>query len=206
MQLQGQRAVNATVAQTWAGLNDPDVLRQCITGCESIESAGANRYQVTLAVKVGPVSARFTGQLRIQDIVPLVSYTILFEGQGGTAGFGKGEAKVSLQPVDGGTTSLTYTSQAHVGGKLAQVGSRLIDSVAAKVADDFFKAFEACMQTQRAADLPTTALSHQTEAGETRPQRFGLSTRGRIALAVSVAGIVLVAWYFRVQDGSGFMK
>ena len=103
MNLNGQRTIHATVAQTWAGLNDPQVLQQCITGCESIEADGPDRYKVLLALKVGPVSARCTGQLRLEDIEPLESYKILFEGHGGTAGFGKGQATVSLQAVDGVT-------------------------------------------------------------------------------------------------------
>lgn len=195
MNLNGQRTIHATVAQTWAGLNDPQVLQQCITGCESIEADGPDTYKVLLALKVGPVSARFTGQLRLEDIEPLESYKILFEGQGGTAGFGKGQATVSLQAVDG-VTRLTYTSQANVGGKLAQVGSRLIDSVAAKVADDFFKSFEMRMQKQHAVDLPTEALQPPSEGGESQAQRAGISTVWRIALAVGIAGVALVAGYF----------
>jgi uncharacterized protein len=195
MNLNGQRSINATVAQTWAGLNDPEVLRQCITGCESIEANGEHLYEVRLALKVGPVSARFTGQLRIEDIEPLVSYKILFEGQGGAAGFGKGEASVTLQPVDG-ATSLAYTSQANVGGKLAQVGSRLIDSVAAKVADDFFRSFEMLMQTQHAANLQTNPLNHRVELGTTQSHSRGLTMPWRIALAVGTASIAAAAWYF----------
>jgi uncharacterized protein len=198
MNLNGQRTIKATVAQTWAGLNDPQVLQQCITGCESIDADGADSFKVLLAMKVGPVSARFNGQLRLEDIKPLESYKILFEGQGGTAGFGKGQASVSLQSVDG-LTRLTYTSQANVGGKLAQVGSRLIDSVAAKVADDFFKSFESLMQKQHAVDLPIGPLEARTEGRAIRSQGFGLSTPWRIALAAAIAGVALVAWYFRGQ-------
>jgi uncharacterized protein len=145
MNLQGERIICATVAQTWAGLNDPEVLKQCIAGCDSLEVAGENQFKVCLALKVGPVSARFNGQLRLEDIQPLQSYKLFFEGQGGPAGFGKGQATVTLQAADL-ATKLSYKSQANVGGKLAQVGSRLVDSVAAKVADDFFKSFEMQMQ------------------------------------------------------------
>jgi uncharacterized protein len=194
MNLNGQRTINATVAQTWAGLNDPQVLQQCITGCESIEAVGIDIYKAQLALKVGPVSARFTGQLRLEDIQPLVSYKILFEGQGGAAGFGKGEATVTLQPVDG-VTSLTYTSQAHVGGKLAQVGSRLIDSVAATVADDFFKSFEILMQKQHATDEGTDLLPRPAQDHENQSQGFGLNTGWRIALALGMAVVALTAWY-----------
>jgi uncharacterized protein len=195
MNLNGQRTIHATVAQTWMGLNDPQVLQQCITGCESIEADGADRYKVALALKVGPVSARFKGQLRLEDIQPLESYKILFEGQGGTAGFGKGQATVALQAVEGATL-LTYTSQANVGGKLAQVGSRLIDSVAAKVADDFFKSFEMLMQKQHAVDPSSDPLQPQSEGSKFQPSRSGTSTPRRIALAVGIAAVAMVAWYF----------
>lgn len=103
---------------------------------------------------------------------------------------------MSLQAVDG-VTRLTYTSQTNVGGKLAQVGSRLIDSVAAKVADDFFKSFEMRMQKQPAVDLPTEALQPPSEGGESQAQRAGISSGWRIALAVGIAAVALVAWYFR---------
>jgi uncharacterized protein len=195
MNLNGQRTIHATVAQTWAGLNDPQVLQQCITGCESMLADGEGSFKLLLAMKVGPVSARFSGQLRREDVQPLASYKILFEGQGGAAGFGKGQACVSLQDV-GGLTRLTYTSQANVGGKLAQVGSRLIDSVAAKVADDFFKSFETLMQKQHAADLPTGASEPEAEGRAIQPQGSGFSTPWRIALAAGIAGVALIAWHF----------
>jgi uncharacterized protein len=195
MNLSGQRTIHATLAQTWAGLNDPQVLQQCVTGCESIQADGADRYKVLLALKVGPVSARFNGQLRLEDIKPLESYKILFEGQGGTAGFGKGQATVALQAVDGATL-LSYTSQANVGGKLAQVGSRLIDSVAAKVADDFFKSFESLMQKQHAADSPSGALESAAQGRAIPSQSASLSIPWRIGVAALIAGVALVAWYF----------
>jgi uncharacterized protein len=192
MNLSGQRTIDASLAQTWAGLNDPQVLQQCITGCESIEADGADRYKVLLAMKVGPVSARFTGQLRLEDIVPLASYKILFEGQGGTAGFGKGQATVALQAVDG-ATSLTYSSQANVGGKLAQVGSRLIDSVAAKVADDFFKSFEMLMQQQHAGDNPITPVDQHTS--DTLSPHPALAAARFVSWGLILLGIAITAWY-----------
>jgi uncharacterized protein len=172
MNLQGERIICATVAQTWAGLNDPEVLKQCIAGCESLEAAGENQFKVCLALKVGPVSARFNGQLRLEDIQPLQSYKLFFEGQGGPAGFGKGQATVTLQAAQH-ATKLSYNSQANVGGKLAQVGSRLVDSVAAKVADDFFKSFEMQMQMQHGqaaqpalAGAPVLPAQKSWELGE----------------------------------------
>lgn len=144
MNLQGERRIPASVEQTWTALNDPETLKSCITGCESLEQTGDNEYLAVLGLKIGPVNAKFKGKLQLTDIVPLESYRILFEGQGGVAGFGKGHAEVKLSP-EGETTMLKYDAQAQVGGKIAQVGSRLVASAAAKVSDAFFKAFEAKM-------------------------------------------------------------
>ena len=145
MELKGERLIPATVDATWAALNDPEVLKGCIAGCESLERTGADAYQAVVAVKVGPVSARFKGNLQMTNIQAPTSYTINFDGQGGVAGFGKGSADVSLAP-DGAQTKLSYSAHAQVGGKMAQVGSRLIDAAAGKITDDFFKAFEATLQ------------------------------------------------------------
>lgn len=124
----------------WAALNDPELLRQCIPGCESIEPDGDNAWQLALTAAVGPVKARFKGRMALQDIQTPESYTIAFDGQGGAAGFGKGVARVSLAP-DGDATLLTYVVQAQVGGKIAQIGSRLVDAAARKMADTFFVRF-----------------------------------------------------------------
>lgn len=142
MNLQGERLIPAAPEATWAALNDPDTLKACIAGCETLERIGENQYMATLAVRIGPVNARFKGRLELQDIVPIASYTIRFDGQGGVAGFGKGSAEVRLTP-EGSGTLLGYTAKAQVGGKLAQVGSRLIDGAASKIADNFFSAFAA---------------------------------------------------------------
>jgi uncharacterized protein len=142
MELRGERHIPAAVDTTWAALNDPMILKACITGCESLERSGPDAFLVVVAVKIGPVGARFKGHLRMTDVRAPHGYTIHFEGQGGVAGFGKGSAEVSLSP-DATGTRLGYLARASVGGKLAQLGSRLIDAAAAKMAEDFFKAFEA---------------------------------------------------------------
>lgn len=142
MNLEGERLIPASPAKTWAALNDADTLKACIAGCESLERVGDDEYHATLAMRIGPVSARFKGRLRLEDIVPISSYTIAFDGQGGVAGFGKGSAGVQLTPESTGTR-LRYSAKAQVGGKVAQVGSRLIEGAAAKIADNFFTAFEA---------------------------------------------------------------
>ncbi len=142
MELQGDRLIPATLDKTWAALNDPDTLKACIAGCESLERTGDDAFAAVVAVKVGPVSARFKGNLKMSNVVAPTSYTLNFDGQGGVAGFGKGSADVMLAP-EGTGTRLKYLAKAQVGGKMAQVGSRLIDAAASKVAEDFFKAFEA---------------------------------------------------------------
>jgi carbon monoxide dehydrogenase subunit G len=145
MELQGERIIPATVDATWAALNDPEVLKACIAGCESLERTGDNTYSALVAVKVGPVSARFKGNLEMTNVQAPNSYTINFDGQGGVAGFGKGSADVKLTP-EGAQTKLAYAAKAQVGGKMAQIGSRLIDAAAGKITEDFFKAFEAHLQ------------------------------------------------------------
>ena len=146
MELIGERTIPATVDKTWASLNDPEVLKACIAGCESMERTGDDTLTAVVALKVGPVSARFKGKLAMTHITPPTGYTINFDGQGGVAGFGKGSADVALSPQGEAQTLLKYTARATVGGKMAQIGSRLIDATAAKITEDFFKAFEAHLQ------------------------------------------------------------
>ena len=126
----------------WEALNDPEVLKACIPGCESIDKVSDAEYTVAMVASVGPVKARFNGKLKLSDLNPPSSYSIAFEGSGGAAGFGKGSAHVDLVPEDS-STRLRYSANASVGGRLAQVGSRLIDGVARKMADDFFARFNA---------------------------------------------------------------
>lgn len=151
MELNGERLIPAPLARTWAALNDPEILKACMAGCEQLEPAGDNAFTTLLALRVGPVSARFKGNIRLGDIVPPASYTITFDGQGGAAGFGKGSAQVALTAEGADQTRLGYRANAQVGGKIAQVGSRLVDAAAAKVAADFFDAFEARLRAEAAA-------------------------------------------------------
>lgn len=140
MEMTGAQLIPALQAEVWRGLNDPAVLKACIAGCESIEKLSDTEYTVVTTVAIGPVKARFRGRLALADLDPPNAYSLSFDGQGGAAGFGKGSAKVSLA-TEGAGTRLSYTVKAQVGGKLAQLGSRLIDGVAKKMADDFFSAF-----------------------------------------------------------------
>jgi len=164
MELSSTRIVHAAPDAVWQALNDPTVLKDCIPGCESLERVSEREWKAVVAAKVGPVSARFNGKMQIIDPTPPTGYTLTFEGQGGAAGFAKGEAKVSLAPSDGGDTALSYTAKANVGGKLAQIGSRLIDGAAAKMAEDFFVRFAARVappEKVTAAAAPATAAAAQ---------------------------------------------
>ena len=147
MEMSGEQLIAATQAQTWAALNDPEILKACVPGCESIEKTAENEYFVRMTARIGPVSAKFKGKLALSDLNPPNSYSIAFEGQGGVAGFGKGGAKVQLAP-ESSNTKLSYQVKANVGGKLAQIGSRLVDAAAKKLAEEFFNAFNAKVASQ----------------------------------------------------------
>jgi len=136
----GEQLIPASQQDVWEALNDPDVLKACVPGCESITLVNPNEYQVLMTARVGPVSAKFRGRLSLSDIKPPTSYSLAFEGQGGAAGFAKGGAQVKLVP-EKEQTRLVYDVKANVGGKLAQIGSRLVDAAAKKVADEFFRNF-----------------------------------------------------------------
>ncbi|MEJ5990187.1 carbon monoxide dehydrogenase subunit G [Ramlibacter sp. PS3R-8] len=147
MEMQGSRHLAVSQQQAWEALNDPQVLKACIPGCDKVEPTADNQYAIAMAVKVGPVAARFAGKITLLDVLPPNSYTLAFEGQGGAAGFGKGSAKVSLAPpVEGAGCELNYTANAQVGGKIAQVGQRLVDGVARSMAEEFFRRFDEEMQ------------------------------------------------------------
>lgn len=140
MEMTGEQLIHASQAATWAALNDPQILKDCVPGCETIELTGENQYAVQMTARVGPVSAKFKGKMSLSNIQAPNSYSIAFEGQGGVAGFAKGSADVRLA-AEGTSTRLAYAVKANVGGKLAQIGSRLVDAAANKVANDFFAAF-----------------------------------------------------------------
>lgn len=150
MELNGEQLIPASQQRTWDALNDPEVLKACIPGCETLERTDDGGFTATLALRIGPVSAKFKGRLALSDVQAPERYTIHFDGQGGMAGFGKGSAQVQLAPVDGGTR-LQFAAKAQVGGKLAQVGSRLVDAAAGKITNDFFNAFNARVQADAEA-------------------------------------------------------
>lgn len=141
MQFSGEYHIPAPRERVWAMLNDADVLRQCIPGCESLEADGPEAFKAKVTTKVGPVKATFNGAVTLSDLNPPESYKITGEGKGGVAGFAKGGADINLAEDGADATILTYTADAQVGGKLAQLGGRLIDSTARKMADQFFGKF-----------------------------------------------------------------
>ena len=152
MDMTGQHTIPAPRQTVWEALNDPDVLKECIPGCEEIERTGDNGFTAKVSVKVGPVKAKFGGAVTLSDIDPPNGYTISGEGKGGAAGFAKGGAKVKLDEVDGGAaTLLSFEVNAAIGGKLAQLGARLIDSTAKKYANDFFETFSAIAASRASA-------------------------------------------------------
>lgn len=142
MDMTGQRTLQVTQQQAWEALNDPDILKACIPGCQKFEPVGDQKFAVAAGIKMGPVSAVFNGSVQLTDIVAPQSYKLNFDAQGGVAGFGKGESAVEIKPLEKGC-ELHYTVHSSVGGKIAQLGQRLIDGVAKNMAEDFFKRFEA---------------------------------------------------------------
>lgn len=192
MEMLGNRRLGVTQQQAWEALNDPETLKKCIPGCDKFELTGDNTYSVALALKIGPVSAKFSGKVMLSDIVAPDGYKLTFEGQGGVAGFAKGSSSVSLKPLaanaaaalagdapadaavaheataaapatPGAGCELDYTVQAQVGGKIAQLGQRLIDGAAKSTADDFFKRFDAEMQS-RYGPPPAAAAAEEADA------------------------------------------
>jgi carbon monoxide dehydrogenase subunit G len=158
MEMSGEQLIPASQADTWKALNDPEILKACIPGCETIDRVSDTEYTIGMTARIGPVSAKFKGKLMISDPDPPNSYSIAFEGQGGAAGFGKGGAKVQLS-TEGEGTKLVYQVKANVGGKLAQIGSRLIDAAAGKLANDFFNAFNAKLASLQ----PPAAQVHEEQ-------------------------------------------
>ena len=159
MELKGEQLLPVPQQAAWEALNDTELLKSAIPGCESITPVAAdgenaavpNTYDLVMVASVGPVKAKFKGKLELTDLDPPNAYTLRFEGNGGVAGFGKGSASVKLVPVDAASTQLDYTANASVGGKIAQVGSRLVDMAARKIADNFFEKFTALLKQRSAA-------------------------------------------------------
>ncbi|PPB79742.1 hypothetical protein LV82_02533 [Albidovulum inexpectatum] len=162
MELKDHRVIAADPDTVWAALLDPEVLCRCIPGCESLNGSPEEGYEAVVVQKVGPVKARFTGRVSLDDIVPGRSLTISGEGKGGPAGFARGSARVLVAP-EGDGTALSYEVEAMVGGKLAQLGSRIIDGFARKLADEFFSRFQEAVEEPEEAEVEA-AQADDTEA------------------------------------------
>ena len=185
MDMTGERRILASRQVVWDALNDPAVLKASIPGCESLEKLSDNEMKATAAVKIGPIAARFSGRVELSDIDAPNGYTISGEGQGGVAGFAKGGAKVRLDD-DGPGTVLHYDVKAQVGGKIAQLGARLIDATAKQMADSFFDRFTAQLTPEAVTEMPT--LPTPSKLPEPAPISL-------MALVPSeVFGLPLVAW------------
>ncbi|MGE0745580.1 MAG: carbon monoxide dehydrogenase subunit G [Rhodospirillales bacterium] len=168
MDMTGEYRIPAPREKVWQALNDAEILKQCIPGCEELVKDSDTEMRAKVSSRVGPVSAKFSGKVTITDINPPESYTISGEGTGGVAGFAKGGASVNLRE-DGSDTVLSYTAKATVGGKLAQIGSRLIDSTARKMADDFFGKFAAVVGEAAPAAAPAPAAAAPAAAPAVTP-------------------------------------
>jgi carbon monoxide dehydrogenase subunit G len=193
MEMTGEQLIPASQQDTWKALNDPDVLKACVPGCESITLVNENEYQVQMTARVGPVSAKFRGRLSLFDIKPPTSYSLAFEGQGGPAGFAKGAAQVKLTAQGAGETKLAYDVKASVGGKLAQIGSRLIDAAAKKVADEFFSNFTKRMAGAEDATVVMHEPAHGAAAPAAPAPMPGISNTTLIFFAAGTLVVFVVA-------------
>ena len=197
MDFAGEYTIPSTKQKVWDALNDPEVLKQCIDGCEELKKESDSEFSARVTAKVGPVRAKFSGKVTLSDIDPPNGYKISGEGQGGVAGFAKGGALVKLEDSDGGT-KLTYTAEAEVGGKLASVGSRLVEGVAKKTADDFFGKFVEIVSID--PKLDEKLEDTETKATQVEQVAQGSSTNSgnsRIFWGVGAA-VVIVAYLYMI--------
>jgi carbon monoxide dehydrogenase subunit G len=192
MDMQATRSLSVTQQQAWQALNDPEVLKLCIPGCDKVEATAEHEYDIGMALRIGPVSAKFKGHIKLSDIVPPASYRISFEGQGGPAGFGKGSAQVQLTPTDSGC-ELAYTVNASVGGKVAQLGQRLIDGAAKSLAEDFFKRFDDEMQRRHSA-APAAPAASSPPAGAASSSVLLPAVLAGVGGAVIMAAVLGLIW------------
>ena len=176
MELSGDILIGAPRQQVWAGLNDPNILTRCIPGCEGMEATSPTERTARVAVKVGPVRARFVGHIGMEDIRPDQGCVLRFQGSGGAAGMAKGHSQVELVD-EAGATRLRYTVQASIGGKLGQVGGRMIDAAAKQMADQFFTAFNAQMTgASQTGEVPTATETVETAAVDAQPAPAAAAT------------------------------
>ncbi len=193
MEFKGEYRIAAPQQKVWEALNDPVILQACIPGCETLEKTADNELKAQVRMRIGPVSAKFGGKVTLSDIDAPNGYRISGEGQGGPAGFAKGGAVVTLR-TDGAETILNYVADAQVGGKIAQVGARLIDGTAKKLADEFFGKFAEVVGTPEVVEQSSVAAATSASAPSVPPTDF--AKRGLQHWMVIGAGalILIVAW------------
>ena len=191
MDFSGEYIIPSTKQKVWDALNDPEVLKQCIDGCEELNKESDSEFSARVTAKVGPVRAKFSGKVTLSDIDPPNGYKISGEGQGGVAGFAKGGAAVKLEDSDGGT-KLTYTAEAEVGGKLASVGSRLVEGVAKKTADDFFGKFAEIVSIDSKLEDTDTKAAQVQQVAEGSSKR---SDNSRLFWGVGAAVAIVAILY-----------
>ncbi|MEQ8369392.1 MAG: carbon monoxide dehydrogenase subunit G [Alphaproteobacteria bacterium] len=205
MDMTGEYIIPAPREVVWRGLNDPAVLARAIPGCESLERDGETGFTARVAARIGPVRAKFTGKVTLSDIEPPRAYTLTGEGKAPAAGFARGSARVELAETDDGQTRLTYTVTSSVGGKLAQIGSRLVDSAAAKMANEFFQSFSDVVggdhaESETAATVgepvppraaaPTAPPPHVPEPDHLVPPPISLSSRRSLSPRVWIGLLI----------------
>ena len=195
MEMTGERVIAAPRAEVWRALNDPDVLKECIPGCQEMEKTSETTFAATVKQKVGPVNATFKGAVELSDIVEGESYRIWGEGKGGAAGFAKGGAAVRLEDVEAGTR-LSYDAEAKVGGKLAQLGARLIDGFAKKMADQFFDRFKARLEPE---DVPEAGDDAAEPAGAAAGDEGAADPIGAEAKADTTDETKKKGWFGRLM-------
>ena len=193
MELQGRVTIPTSVQQVWQALNDPEILRQCIPGCEEVQRISAEEMQARVMLRMGPVRARFAGKVKMTDVRPLEGYTLNFEGSGGSAGFARGTSVITLSAA-GNDTQLDYTAQAAVAGKLGQIGGRLIDASSKQLADKFFANLKAALTSDSiASDVkPSTSIVNlPVSSATTNASRRTISSDSEITRLVwFFAGVV----------------
>jgi uncharacterized protein len=182
MELQGSVTMTASPEQVWQALNDPEVLRQCIPGCEEVQQISPEEMHARVLLRMGPVRARFAGKVKMTDVRPMQGYTLNFEGSGGSAGFARGSSVITLSAMDGGT-QLTYTAQASVAGKLGQIGGRLMDASAGQLADKFFNNFKVHLSADEASAVATAPLGASIVGGAPVPTMSAIARAGEMASA-----------------------
>lgn len=185
MDIEGQYRVAMPREAVWAALMDPEMLRRCVPGCESLECSAPNEYHARVALVIGPVRAKFDTELRLEDLRPVESYRLSGSGRGGAVGFGEGRADVSLAEPEAGVTLLSYCADFKVGGRLAQLGSRLVLGATRKLADDFFAKLVAELSAPAEKLAPTEPA---------RPRRT-LGHRLLILIPVGILLLALLVWW-----------